>query len=548
MVVKSAAILEKARESFHNQSWGAAYEHFSAADRESPLSPEDLQWLAVAAHLTGRDADSASALTRAHQAFLAQGDPQSAARCAFWLGFDLMNNGELAQAGGWLARAGRLLEEHRQDCVEQGYLLLPAAIRAVHEGDAASAYQAFVQASAIGQRFGDTDLITAARMGQGRALIRQGEVNRGLSLLDEAMVAVTAGEVSPVMAGGVYCSVLEACGEILDLRRAQEWTTALERWYASQPDLVPFRGHCLLRRAEILELHGNWQQAWEQARQACEQLSHAKSKAVLGAAFYRVAELHRLRGEFNEAEETYRKASQWERTPQPGLAQLRLAQGQLDSANAAIRNVAESVRDPGQRARVLDAYVEIVLAANDIPAARAGATELKEIARRLNAPMVQAMRWRAEGRVLLAEENARAALAALRKSLIAWLDLEAPYEAARTRVLVGLASRALEDHEAAGQELEAAREEFEKIGAAPSAHRVLELKRKPARGSSVTSLSPREIEVLKLVASGKTNRGIAGELRISEKTVARHVSNIFNKLDLSSRAAATAYAYRQRIL
>ncbi len=548
MVVKSATILEKARESFHTQSWGAAYEHFSAADRETPLAPEDLQWLAVAAHLTGRDTDSAHALTRAHQAFLAQGDPQSAARCAFWLGFELMNNGELAQAGGWLARAARLLEEHRQECVEQGYLLLPAAIRSVHEGDFAAAYQAFVQASTIGQRFGDTDLITAARMGQGRALIRQGEVNRGLTLLDEAMVAVTAGEVSPVMAGGVYCSVLEACGEILDLRRAKEWTTALERWQAAQPDLVPFRGHCLLRRAEILQLHGNWQQAWEQARQACEQLSQAKSKGVLGAAFYRIAELHRLRGEFDAAEEAYRKASQWERTPQPGLAQLRLAQGQLDSANTAIRNVAQSVHESGQRARVLDAYVEIVLAANDIAAARTAAGELEQIAKRLQAPMIHAMRWRAEGRVFLAEEDGRAALAALRQSLSAWLDLEAPYEAARTRVLVALASRALEDHETADQELSAAREEFERVGASPSVKWTVELKRKPALENSRSLLSPREIEVLKLVASGITNRGIAGELHISEKTVARHISNIFNKLDLSSRAAATAYAYKHVLI
>src|SRR5689334_9661150 len=548
MVAKSAAILEKARESFHAQSWGAAYEHFSAADREAPLAPEDLQWLAVAAHLTGRDTDSANALTRAHQGFLAQGDTQSAARCAFWLGFELMNNGELAQAGGWLARAGRLLEEHRHECVEQGYLLLPAAIRFVHEGDFAAAYQAFVRASAIGQRFGDTDLITAARMGQGRALIRQGEVNRGLSLLDEAMVAVTSGEVSPVMAGGVYCSVLEACGDILDLRRAQEWTTALERWHASQPDLVPFRGHCLLRRAEILQLHGNWQEAWEQAQQACERLSQAKSKAVLGAAIYRVAELHRLRGEFNAAEEAYRKASQWERAPQPGLAQLRLAQGQLQSANTAIRNVAESVREPGQRARVLDAYVEVVLSVNDLPAAETAAAELAQIAERLHAPMVQAMSSRAEGRVLFARKEVRESLGALRRSLTTWLDLEAPYEAARTRVLVALASRALEDHETANQELGAAREQFEKLGAAPNVKWVGDLMRKPARDSGVSSLSPREVEVLKLVASGMTNRGIAGKLRISEKTVARHVSNIFNKLDLSSRAAATAYAYRQKII
>ena len=544
MVVKPATVLEKGRESYRAQSWSAAYTHLVEADRETPLGPEDLQWLAVASHLTGREADSASALTRAHQNLLAQGDAQGAARCAFWLGFTLMNNGELAQGGGWLARARRVLEEHQQECVEQGYLLLPGAIRAVHDGDVAAGFQEFEQAASIGQRFGDVDLVTAARMGQGRALIRQGEVNRGLSLLDEAMIAVTAGEVSPIMAGGVYCSVLEACGEILDLRRAHEWTTALERWYASQPDLVPFRGHCLLRRAEILHLHGNWQEAWKQAKEACERLSN--SKAVLGAAVYRVAELHRVRGEYAEAEQAYRKASQSEQRPQPGLAQLRLAQGQLDSANIAIRNVAEATHDPGQRAQVLDAYVEIVLAVNDVPAARAAADELAQIAGRLNAPLVHAMRCRAEGRVQLAENNARSALACLRQSLAAWLDLEAPFEGARTRVLVALASRDLEDHETADQEFAAAREQFAQLGAAPSSKWVDDLTRRPTHDAG--SLSPREIEVLKLVASGMTNRAIAQKLHISEKTVARHVSNIFNKLDLSSRAAATAYAYRNGIL
>src|SRR5262249_47418619 len=158
----------------------------------------------------------------------------------------------------------------------------------------------------------------------------QGEVARGVSLLDEAMVAVTAGEVSPVIVGGVYCSVLEACSEILDLRRAQEWTSVLERWYTSQPDVVRYRGHCMVRRAEILELHGDWRAAVEQAQQACLRLSQPTPKAAVGGAYYRRAELHRLLGEFAQAEEAYRQASQWERTPQPGLAQLRLAQGQVD--------------------------------------------------------------------------------------------------------------------------------------------------------------------------------------------------------------------------
>ncbi|MBZ5632985.1 MAG: LuxR C-terminal-related transcriptional regulator [Acidobacteriia bacterium] len=547
MVIGPAAALDQGREAFRKQAWSAAFSNLSSADREAPLEPEDLQRLAIAGHLTGRDAESADILIRAHQGFLAGGDTQSAARCAFWLGFGLLNNGELAQAGGWFARARRLLDDGHLDCVEQGYLLLPDAIRAVHQGDTAGAYHAFVKAASIGERFGDNDLVTSARMGQGRALIRQGEVARGVSLLDEAMVAVTAGEVSPVMAGGVYCSVLEVCGEILDLRRAQEWTSALERWHTAQPDVVPYRGHCMVRRAEILQLQGDWPGALDQAQQACERLLHPPPKAAVGPAFYRRAELHRLRGEFAQAEEAYRQANQWERTPQPGLAQLRMAQGQVDSANSAIRHVAEAVREPGQRARVLDAYVEIVLAVHDVPAARAAADELAEIASRLNAPWVDAMSARANGAVLLAEQDARGALTTLRQALTAWRDLEAPYEAARVRVLIALACREVGDCDTADGELAAARDAFQQLGATPAVAQVEALSRKQPAGAG-GSLTSREVEVLKLVASGMTNRGIAGKLRISEKTVARHLSNIFNKLDLSSRAAATAYAYQHNLV
>lgn len=548
MVTQGAEAHDRGRGSVNEQAWEILFSRLSEADREAPLKPEGLQQLAMAAHLTGREAESAESLTRAHQGYLAQGDTKEAVRCAFWLGFTLLNNGESAQASGWFARARRLLDEGDLDCVEQGYMLLPAAIRSVHEGNVVAAHAMFVQAASIGARFRDVDLVTSARMGQGRALIRQGEVARGLSLLDEAMIAVTAGEISPVMVGGVYCSVLEACSEILDLRRAQEWTSALERWYASQPDIVPYRGQCIVRRAEILQLHGDWPSALQQAQQACQQLSQPTPNAALGSAFYRRAEIHRLRGEFAEAEEAYRQANQWERTPQPGYAQFRLAQGQIEAANTAIRHVAEAVRESGQRARVLDAYVEIVLAAHDVPAARAAADELEEISTHLNAPMVDAMWARAEGAVLLAEKNARGAHTALRRALTVWSDLAAPYETARVRVLLALSCRELGDHDTADLEFAAAREVFELLGAAPGVAQVEALSRKKAAAGAVGPLTGREVEILRLVASGMTNRAIAGKLRISEKTVARHLSNIFTKLDLPSRAAATAYAYKQNLV
>ena len=544
--ITKAHSLERGRELLRKQAWGLAFSQLAAADREAPLEPMDLVELGQAGYLIGKEAEANEFLSRAHQGFLSRGETQPAARCAFWLGFTLLLNGEPAQAGGWLARAARLLEGH-PDCPEKGYLQLPVGYRAVHEGDPATAYKAFAKAGQIGERFRDNDLVTMARQGQGRALIRQGEVARGVSLLDEAMVAVTAGEVSPLTAGGVYCSVIDACSEIFDLRRAQEWTSALDRWCASQPDIVPYRGQCLIHRAEILQLHGAWPEALDEARQACERFTQPTPRAGAGAAFYRLAELHRLRGEFAEAEEAYRQASQWLRVPQCGLAELRLAQGQVEAARASIRHAVDEAHDSANRAKVLHACVEIMLAARDIVAARTASDELSEIAGRFSAPLLQAMAACCEGAVLLAEGKTKRALAVLRQSWTIWCELEAPYESARVRTLVAAACRELGDCDAAEQELNAAREIFRRVGAAPDLARIESLLGNEETGKA-GSLTAREVEVLKLVASGKTNRAIAAKLNISEKTVARHMSNIFNKLDLPSRAAATAYAYQHELV
>jgi tetratricopeptide (TPR) repeat protein len=456
--------LAQGRESFRRRAWGAAFSHLQAADAGAPLDPEDLGLLAQAAQLVGKEAEGADYLARAHQGFLGRGDTRFAVRCAFWLGFTSLLAGELAKAGGWLSRANRLLDG-QPDCVEQGYLLLPSGYRSFHTGDASAAHALFVQAAAIGQRFDEKDLLTLALQGQGRALIRQGEITRGVALLDEAMVAVTAGEVSPLSAGGVYCSVLEGCGEIFDVQRAQEWTLALERWCASQPDLVPFRGHCLVRRSELLQLHGAWAEALEWAQKAVEWLSHPTPKPDLGAAYYQIGEIHRLRGKFTDSEEAFRQASQSYRSCGPGLAQLRLAQGRIDAANEAIRRMAGEVRQPGPRAKVLDAYVEIVLAAKDVSAGRAAANELAEIAGRQEAPFLRAVAARALGAVLLAEGNPGEALVELRKSCSLWCDLQAPYDASRVRTLIALACRALGDEEDALLELRAARRAFHSLGA-----------------------------------------------------------------------------------
>ena len=536
----------RGREAFVRRQWADAVAELSAADREAPLEPEDLERLATAAYLAGSDDDSVAVWERAHHELLRRSEVLRAARCAGWLVFVLLNGGEFARAGGWLARARRLLDEDPRDCAERGHLLVPEAFQHAFAGDWPNAYAIAGQAAAIGDRFGDMDLVTLARNIQGRALIAQGKTVEGMTLLDEVMVAVMADEVSEIVAGAVYCSVIEACQEVLDLRRAQQWTAALTHWCDSQPDLVPFSGHCLVHRAEIMQLHGAWPDALEAAQQASERLLLRPQPAV-GAAFYQQAELHRLRGEFGRADEAYQQASRWGREPQPGLARLRLVQGQIDVAAAAIRRVVDAAEDGVARSRLLPAHVEIMLAAGDVHAARAAADELSEMADDLDAPLLRALAAQAQGAVLLSEGDARVALAALRPAWTAWQELEVPYEAARVRVLIGLACRQLGDEESAEMELDAAHWIFGRLGAVPDVARAQSLSGKAA-AKPTGGLTARELEVLHLVATGKTNRVIAADLFLSEKTVARHVSNIFTKLGLSSRAAATAYAYEHDLV
>lgn len=545
--MSSLDVIARGRESFARRAWRDAYASLSTADRASPLAPDDLECLAVAAYLSGHVAECINAWARAHHAFLGRSEWTRAARCAAWIAVDRLGSGQLAQGSGWLARVRRALGSAPPDCSEQGLERLAAGLLALIQGDLAPAHDGFAEAAAIGDRFGDHDLASLARMGQGRTLIFQGEVERGLALLDEVMVVITTAEISPIVIGTVYCSVIEACQGIYDLRRARAWTAALDRWSAEQPELVPFRGQCLLHRAEILQIGGDWTEAQAEAQRAGDWLAGPPPDPATGAAFYRLAELHRLRGESVEAEHAYREASRWGRRPEPGLALLRLAQGRRDAATAMIARAVGEIGGHPERAELLAACVEIKLATGDPAAAHAAADELAACAAEFEAPYVNALAAQAMGAVLLHDGDAAAALGPLRRAWSSWQALDAPHDAARVRVLVGCACRELGDDDTAEMEFDAARWVFRQLGAGPDLARVDELSRRiPVRAAG--TLTAREVEVLRLVATGQTNRAIAAELFISEKTVASHVSNIFGKLNLTSRAAATAYAYEHDLI
>ncbi|WP_324276631.1 LuxR C-terminal-related transcriptional regulator [Blastococcus brunescens] len=450
---------------------------------------------------------------------------------------------------GWLGRALAVLDGAGvTDSPVHGYVQLPPAVQAMYGGDARTAYDGFTRAAAVGDRFGEADLMTLGRLGRGQALALLGDVGGGLALLDEAMIAVTTGETSTHVTGLVYCAVIATCLDSYDLRRAQEWTGALTRWCAAQPDMVPYRGQCLVHRAQILQLHGAWPDAMTEAELACAQLADAPGQTATGMAWHELGDLHRLRGEYDAAEAAYRRASRHGHDPQPGLALLRVAQGRAEAATAAIRRaLAEEPLSGPHRPRLLAGCVEVLLAAGDLSGADAPAHELSQLAANIDAPLLRAMAMQATGAVLLARDASGQAVGTLRRAWSAWQELGAPYDAARTRVLIGLACRALDDHETAALELGAAGWTFDQLGARPDAERVAELTGRGAGAAAPGGLTTREVEVLRLVATGRTNRAIAGDLFLSEKTVARHVANIFTKIDVPSRAAATAYAYQHHL-
>jgi DNA-binding CsgD family transcriptional regulator len=539
MPVDRVAQLESGREAYARWAWRDAFEALSRAER---LAPEDLERLATSAYMLGRDDEYVSALERAHRAHLAHGEPLRAARCAVWIGIILMLLGQTGRASGWVGRARRLVERAGGDCVERGYLLFPLMFEHEARGDRDAAIAAAAEAAAIGERFGDTDLFALAAQDQGLLLVKGGRCAEGLPLLDEAMLAVTAGELSPMVSGFVYCGVIQGCRAAYEPRRAQEWTAALTRWCERQQGLISFTGTCMVHRAEVMQLHGAWQKALEEAREARERCDRAANERAAAEALCRQGELHRLRGELEAAEAAYAGARRSGHEPQPGLALLRLAQGSVDTAAAAIHRLLGEVSETSERVALLPACVEIMLAAGEMEAARAAAWELHELAERFPGSMVEAMAGDARGAVELAAGDARAALIALRGACHAWHELDAPYEIARARVLIALACAHLEDDETAASELDAAREVFARLGAASDLARVESLGRRGG-ATETHGLTAREMQVLRLVAAGRSNRQVAAALVISEHTVARHVQNIFAKLGVSSRTAAGAFAF-----
>jgi DNA-binding NarL/FixJ family response regulator len=536
-MTESIADVERARDAVERGAWVEAYELLSAID-PARLGPADLQGLADAAWWLARTEESIAARQKAYAGFADAGEDRPAALAAVRLGIEHFLREEPSVGAGWLMRARRHLAD-QPGCVEHGFVALVEATMARFRGDLDEAAVAAARATEIGRGFAHPDLTAMGIHTQGLILIARGEVRGGLELLDEAMIAVVAGELSPYFTGAIYCNVLEACLELADVGRANEWSEASRVWCESLPPEAPFPALCRINRAEVADLRGEWSEAQSEATKVAED---AFVPSVAARAFYETGEIRRRVGDLAGAEDAFARAAELGFEPQPGMALLRLAQGKAQAASTALRlALAGSFGNRLRRARLLAAQVDVAISSSDLDTASAACEELETIARDYGTSALEAMAATARGTLLLADGDVAASLERLRAACAIWRDLRLPYESALARLRYGTALLAAGDEEDAGLELRAARSTFERLGAPDDAARVTSVLGE--RVALPRRMTGREVEVLRLVAAGKTNREIAAALVISEHTVARHVQNIFAKLEVSSRSAATAFAF-----
>jgi len=505
------------------------------------MTTGDMERFATAAYLIGEEREALELWARLHHHCTKCGKIDEAARWAFWIGLLHLLAGRATQAGGWCARARRLLSSEGFEGSAPGY---GEIIDGLMCADGPPPIRRFDTAIEFAEEFDDQDLLALGLLSRGQALIRSEAVAEGVEFLDEAMVTVTAGHVSPVLAGVVYCGLILTCQSVFDFERAVQWTRELDAWCAAQPDLVPYRGQCLVHRSELFLNEGDWVAAKSEADKALIHLG-ASSETVAGRAYYQRGEVHRLRGAFEAALAMYHEADLRGFPPQPGAALVMLAEGRKGEAVEALRSALAASRGADRRLVLLGPFVDALVAAGNIVSARTHAEELTDRAARIGAPVLEAAALAAMGGLLMAEGKPRAARGILREALLIWQRLACPYPAARTRRMLGEAQLALGEAPAGRADIAAAQEVFTRLGADPDAALAAALL-PPDRGTD--GLTARELEVLGRVAEGETNRQIAEALAISEHTVARHLSNIFDKTGTGNRTEASIHAQKSGLI
>ncbi|MEI8410686.1 MULTISPECIES: response regulator transcription factor [unclassified Kribbella] len=541
MEAVATAHLARARELHRASRWEEACAEYAVADAEKPLAVEDLEAFAEAAQVCARGDEAVALLHRVFGLRVSAGELDDAAQVAFWLWWALFTGNEIVQAGGWLKHTSRILGPEMATCL---WLKIPEAMFHAATGHRSGAAELL---SAIVDQ-GQGEVIPWALSLWGQILIDEGRPHDGLDHLEEAMAILRTDGLSPRVTPWIYCAAVRGCCLARDFARARAWNRSMARWLDSLHSLGgAYLGNCRIYRSRLMFLNGAWPEALDEIAAVCTDLD-GHAGWVCGHAFYQLGEVRRLRGEWDAAEDAYRRAAENGCPTQPGLALLRLAEGDVDAASAGIRRALTEVSAQPERLDLLKAAVTIHLEERKIEAARDAVTEIEAITAESATPVTEAETCAVRGALALAEGDPASALPLLRRAVSTWQEQDAPHERATVNVLIGQACRALDDHDGAQLEFSAARETFERLGAGPDLAQLDRIVAATDTGSEIHGLTRREVEILCLIARGKANRAIANELHLSERTVHRHVSNIFTKLGVDSRTAAVAYGIRHRIV
>jgi len=504
--------LRRAMAARDRRDFAAAYDDLVELRRSGSLDAEGLYALGDAAWWLGMIRETLDVCEECHQRFVAEGRIDRAAMVALETGFHWMMRGEPEVASGWVSRGRRLLEGHPLTA-SHGMLIWIDAQDRFMAGDVEGALSGAAELQKLAGELDEPALGCFGLALQGAITIRSGDVARGLELMDEAMLPVLAGRIAPGEAGNLYCQMIAACTDLADVARARRWTETTERWCEQFASAVMFEGICRVHRAQLRRVQGDLDGAERAAAEACAELAELNVEAV-GEGHYEIGEARRLRGDHAGAATAYDAALSLGRVPEPGRSLLLLAEERHDEADASIRAALAEQGDPFQRARLLAAQVQIACARGDYGVADAATTELDAIARTYGSPGFRAWADIARGAVLVGSGAPDAAVPPLRSALATCRAMGATYDEGVARGLLEQAVR--------------------------PPH--------PSTPDPPGGLTAREWEILSAVAEGLTNRQVAARLVISEKTVARHLANVFAKIGVSSRTAAAAWAHQEGAL
>lgn len=536
-------LVHAAREAYNNGDWADATALFLRADAEAALGIEDLESLVWAAAVSAHDKEMLATLERVYAHHVENQDHARSAQAAFWSGIRNMMIGDVSIGAGWLQRAAKHAAQTEPDCVQRGYLLLPRVFMNRAKGDYETAVEIADEAMKFGEKCDEPDLVALAGSLKGSILFLLGRIDDGYDPIDEVMLLATGAKLSPLVTAIVYCEIVTSCCRVQEMVRAREWTAILTAWCQRNPQARAFGGVCKVHRAEILQLEGNWNDAYSEAEQAGKSLAGTTEQTAMALAAYWQGEILRLRGNNRESEREYRRASEIGIDPQPGFSLLRLSQNRLDDAVSMISRSLKTAADMPEKAALLPAAIEILIAKEDLDAAQVLCAEMASIADSYATEVLLRVADQCHGALAMAQEDYSVAVSALKRARDYWTEFGAPYLVGRLRVDIARGMMAMGDDVSANMELDAAEKLFSELGAAPDLAHIGSM-RAASRPSPTGGLTLREKDVLRRMADGETNREIAEALGLSPKTVNRHVENIFDKLEVSSRAAAVAVSLK----